>query len=59
MAILALFYSVVTYLYRSQAIRTRKAIKYHDQFGPTALCVCLFVAVVVNMGFELKAREFV
>ncbi|CAG8977588.1 hypothetical protein HYALB_00008364 [Hymenoscyphus albidus] len=58
-AVLALSYSVITYLYRSQAIRTRKAIKYHDQFGPTALCVCLFVAVALNMGFELKEREYI
>ncbi|KAG9238695.1 VTC domain-containing protein [Amylocarpus encephaloides] len=58
-AVLALFYSVIIYLYRSQAIRTRKAIKYHDSFGPTALCTCLFVAVVLNMGFELKERNYI
>lgn len=58
-AILALLYSVGIYLYRSQSIRERKAIKYHDKFGPTALCGALFVAVVLNGIFELKDREYI
>jgi hypothetical protein len=58
-AILALLYSVGIYLYRSQAIRTRKAIKYHDKYGPTILCGALFIAVVLNAGFELRDRGFI
>lgn len=58
-AILALIYSVGIYLYRSQAIRTRKAIKYHDKYGPTILCGALFIAVVLNAGFELRDRGFI
>lgn len=58
-AILSLIYSVVTYLYRSQAIRTRRAIKYHDKYGPTILCAALFVAIVLNAVFELKSRDLI
>ncbi|KAF4626034.1 hypothetical protein G7Y89_g12129 [Cudoniella acicularis] len=58
-AVMALLYSVAIYLYRSSAIRTRKAIKYHDSIGPTILCTALFIAVVLNMGFELKARNYI
>jgi hypothetical protein len=58
-AILSLAYSVGIYLYRSNAIRTRRAIRYHDRYGPTILCAALFVAVVLNASFELRARGYV
>ncbi|RDL29963.1 Uncharacterized protein BP5553_10590 [Venustampulla echinocandica] len=58
-AVLALLYSVVIYLYRSRAIRTRQVIKYHDSIGPSTLCGALFVAVVLNLGFELKERGYI
>ncbi|KAG9242654.1 VTC domain-containing protein [Calycina marina] len=58
-AILSLLYSVGIYLYRSQSIRDRKAIRYHDKFGPTVLCVALFIAVVLNSLFELSSRGFI
>ncbi|KAI9053804.1 hypothetical protein LZ554_002753 [Drepanopeziza brunnea f. sp. 'monogermtubi'] len=55
-AILSLLYSVGIYLYRSQAIRKRRAIKYHDSFGPTVICAVLFVAVVLNVWWEAGER---
>jgi len=58
-AILSLLYSVGIYLYRSQAIRNRRAIKYHDSVGPTILCGTLFVAVVLNMWWEAAERGFI
>ena len=58
-AILALLYSVGIYIYRAEAIRARKAVKYHDKYGPTVLCGALFVALVVNAVFELKSRGFI
>jgi uncharacterized protein with PQ loop repeat len=58
-AILSLIYSVGIYLYRSQAIRMRKAIKYHDKYGPTILCGALFIAIFLNAGFELRDRGFI
>lgn len=58
-AMLTLLYSVFIYLYRSRSIRMRKAIKYHDKYGPTILCAVFFVAVVVNAVFELRDRGYV
>lgn len=55
-AIIALLYSVVIYLWRATSIRERKAIKYHDQLGPSVLCGSLVVAVVLNACFEIRTR---
>ncbi|KAH6648597.1 VTC domain-containing protein [Truncatella angustata] len=57
LAIVALCYSVGIYLYRSGAIRERKVIKYYDRWGPTVLCVALFIAVGLNFGFEGRDRQ--
>ena len=57
LAIASLIYSVVIYLYRSKSIRNRKAAKYYDRWGPTALCVSLFVAVALNFAFEGRERD--
>ncbi|KXX78727.1 Vacuolar transporter chaperone 4 [Madurella mycetomatis] len=56
LAILSLCYAVVIYLYRSQAIRTRRVARYYDKWGPSVLCVALFVAVILNFVFEGKNR---
>lgn len=58
LAIMSLCYSVGTYLYRSNAIRTRRVVKYYDRVGPTVLCVSLFVAVALNFAFEGRERQF-
>jgi hypothetical protein len=58
-ALLALLYSVGIYLYRVKAIRSRKAIKYHDKIGPSVLCGALFIAIVLNLAFELKDRDLI
>lgn len=55
-AMSALIYSVGIYLYRAYAIRQRKAIKYHDKWGPSALCGALLVAVILNCAFEVRER---
>ncbi|KAL2126082.1 hypothetical protein VTI74DRAFT_1728 [Chaetomium olivicolor] len=57
LAILSLCYSVVIYLYRSSAIRTRKVARYYDKWGPSILCAALFVAVGLNFAFEGKSRR--
>ncbi|KAH6898561.1 VTC domain-containing protein [Thelonectria olida] len=57
LAILSLCYSVGTYLYRSNAIRTRKVVQYYDRVGPSVLCAALFVAVAVNFGYEGRERK--
>lgn len=55
-AIGALIYSVGIYLYRGRAIRQRRAIRYHDKWGPSVLCGCLIVAVVLNAALEIRNR---
>ncbi|KAI9739931.1 MAG: vacuolar transporter chaperone [Claussenomyces sp. TS43310] len=57
-AVVALLYSVGIYLYRATGVRQRKAIRYHDKYGPTVLCGSLFIAVVLNFVFEGKERKF-
>jgi len=57
LAILSLCYSVGVYLYRSGAIRSRRVAKYYDRWGPTGLCLALFVAVGINFAFEGRQRQ--
>lgn len=57
LAILSLCYAVIIYLYRSHAIRTRKAAKYYDKWGPSFLCAALFVAVALNFASEGRNRS--
>lgn len=49
----ALLYSMVLYLWRVRMIRGRRAVRYHDRWGPTVLCVGLLAAVAVNFGIRL------
>ena len=49
-ACVALLYSMVSYLWRVKCIRERKAIRYHDRWGPTMLCIGLLGAVAVNFA---------
>ena len=56
LAILSLCYSVGIYLYRSRSIRNRKAARYYDKWGPSVLCMSLFIAIAVNFAFEGRER---
>lgn len=58
LALLSLMYSLGTYLYRGDAIRNRRAAKYFDKWGPTTLCISLFVAVAINFAFEGRERSY-
>lgn len=58
-AVMALVYSVIIYLYRSKAIRERRAARYHDKWGASVLCVALLGAIIVNFVYELRDREIV
>ena len=49
----ALLYSLVLYLWRVNMIRGRRAVRYHDRWGPSVLCIGLFAAVAVNFGIRL------
>jgi hypothetical protein len=52
-ALAALLYSLALYLWRVDRISKRVSVNYHDWFGPTALCVGLFAAVLVSFGFRM------
>lgn len=54
-ALLATAYSGGMYVWRVLRIRARRAVDYHDKYGPTALCVCLIASVLVNL--ILRVRE--
>lgn len=56
LAVLSLCYSVGIYLYRSRSIRERRAARYYDKWGPSALCAALLVAVVLNFASEGRGR---
>ncbi|KAM0463882.1 hypothetical protein ACHAO4_000606 [Trichoderma viride] len=58
LAIFTLLYSVGNYLYRSRSIRNRKAARYYDRWGPTALCTALFVAAAFNFVYEGRERKY-
>lgn len=52
-ACLSLLYSIVLYVWRVRMIRGRRAVRYHDQYGPTVLCVLLAAAVAVSFGVRV------
>jgi uncharacterized membrane protein YidH (DUF202 family) len=54
-AVLALVYSAVIFLWRVQNMRKRRPVRYHDGLGPSILCGLLLIAIAVNFG--LKIRE--
>ncbi|KAF1919330.1 VTC domain-containing protein [Ampelomyces quisqualis] len=51
-ACIALLYSAALYLWRVRKIRERRAVVYHDKWGPTLLCLGLFLAVAVSFGYR-------
>ncbi|KAG5988019.1 hypothetical protein E4U43_004854 [Claviceps pusilla] len=57
LAIMSLCYSIGIYLYRSKSIRNRKAARFYDKWGPSALCVSLFIAVALNFALEGRERS--
>lgn len=52
-ACIALFYSMGLYLWRVDKIRKRRAVSYHDKWGPSFLCLGLFVAVAITFGYRI------
>ncbi len=57
-AVLALVYSLSVYMYRSWSIRNRKAVRYHDKYGPTFLMVILVLALAMNFWYEAGRRGY-
>jgi len=50
----ALFYSSFIFVWRVRAIKKRRAISYHDKWGPSLLCLGLLVAVGISFGMRLE-----
>ncbi|KAF2850398.1 SPX-domain-containing protein [Plenodomus tracheiphilus IPT5] len=57
-AVIALIYSAWLYLWRVRKIHERRAVVYHDKWGPTLLCVGLFAAVSVSFGYRFGKGGF-
>ena len=53
-ACIALLYSMGLYLWRVQMIRRRRAVRYHDKWGPSFLCLGLAAAVGISFGIRLS-----
>lgn len=53
-ACVALLYSVGLYLWRVRMIRGRRAVRYHDKWGPSFLCLGLAAAVAISFGIRLS-----
>lgn len=51
---LSLLYSLGLYLWRVQMIKGRRAVSYHDKWGPTILCFGLLISVAISFGFRLS-----
>ncbi|KAK6434597.1 vacuolar transporter chaperone [Oleoguttula sp. CCFEE 5521] len=51
-ALMALLYSAGVYLWRVDNIKKRRAVSYHDKWGPSFLCLGLVVAVAINFGYR-------
>lgn len=51
-AIVAMGYALGLYLRRVEKIRMRRAVTYHDAWGPSVLCVLLLAAVCINVGLR-------
>ena len=53
-ALLAICYSGGMYVYRILKLRKRRAIDYHDRWGPSLLCAALVASVLVNLVLRLR-----
>ena len=51
-AIMSLFYSMAIFLWRVDRIHQRKAVSYHDKWGPTFLCIGLAACIAVAVGLR-------
>ena len=49
----SMLYSLGIYLQRVKWVRERRAVRYHEPWGPTLLCIGLLGAVIVNFGVRL------
>ncbi|KAG0212356.1 vacuolar transporter chaperone [Mortierella sp. GBA30] len=53
-AMVVMFYALVTFHWRADRIRKREPGPYDDRFGPTVLCVFILGAIVINFGLRFS-----
>jgi len=53
-AVAALLYSMGIFLWRVDRIKQRKAVNYHDKWGPSFLCLGLVACVTVAVGYRFQ-----
>ena len=53
-AVIALFYSMGRFLWRVNMIKKKRAVDYHDKWGPSVLCLGLVIAVAISFGYRLS-----
>lgn len=56
-AVMSLIYALGMYLWRINKIKKRRAVRYHDKWGPTVLCGMLLVSVGLNMWFNVAGKR--
>lgn len=54
-AVLGILYSIGIYIWRVYNIRNKRAVRYDDPYGPTAICIALAAATGIN--FFLQATK--
>ncbi|KAK6540657.1 vacuolar transporter chaperone [Orbilia ellipsospora] len=52
LAIATLVYSMGMYIWRHIKMTKRRAVRYHDAWGPTILCVLMLICVGINFGLK-------
>jgi uncharacterized membrane protein YidH (DUF202 family) len=55
-AVVSLIYAAGLYLWRVHMMRTRRAVRYHEKYGPTILCILVMAAVAINFVGALKGK---
>lgn len=58
-AVVSLIYALGMYLWRIEKIKKRRAVRYHDKWGPTVLCGMLLVSVALNVGFNVVGKGII
>lgn len=54
LAVIALLYSMGIFIWRVNMIKKKRAVNYHDKWGPSVLCVGLVIAVGISFGYRFS-----
>lgn len=55
-AVASLIYAAGLYIWRVRMMRSRRAVRYHEKYGPTVLCALMVISVGVNFGGALAGK---